>query len=574
MLKQITNLCKGFGLICWLLAFASVGLADETGINHSTDKPIKDLNDIAQLTGGFERDSAVYSLVMDSNEKELESILEQSIQISRKSVRESIQAIAIQRFAAINPKRALSRIDVLPENTHHSLVVEVFSEWSQHELDAAISYGQSLTGSKKLAALQGILRARDDLSEELRREVAKAMGFEDYSVDLIARSSVYDPIESPEKVWKSITGGSQPDVSQVGTLIQIAQAWIEKDGLSVLDQIYSSISDWNVRSPILWPIVDSATDKDPESTLEYALGLESDDMRVYFVTNVIRRWASSDPQSALRAATSLDSSRPLPQLEFNIILSWAEKDPTDLLANIAQLPENWQEHGKQRAIVSIAQNKPEEAIRYLEDLSGKDIRNNVAHSIASSWVEQDPQSALDWIQSDPKIESIRQDLLSIVLRHFVEEDSQNALQIALSYPVEKHRHGLEADVIGTVAERDLDEAVEMLGHVREGHTKMYAYTSVGHKLIQEGSFERARRLGNQLTDSEQSRYYASMVFSWFLKDPVSLVDSLHLLPSEEIRSQAALTVSSLNENHQTLSKKQLDSVREFLSEEDLSRLSN
>lgn len=205
-LRRLTSLRRGFCLGCLLLTFAFVGSAVETGIEDSVNKPIKDLNAIAQLVSGFERDASIYTLVMNSNEKELYSILEQTHKITRKGLRASMQSIVIQRFASIDPKKALSHVNSLPENIHHSLVVEIFREWSQHEFDAAISHGQSLSDSRKLAAVQGILRARDDLSEDLQREIARSTGLGGHSINLIVQSSIYGPIESPKDAWQSILG--------------------------------------------------------------------------------------------------------------------------------------------------------------------------------------------------------------------------------------------------------------------------------------------------------------------------------------------------------------------------------
>lgn len=128
-------------------------------------------------------------------------------------------------------------------------------------------------------------------------------------------------------------------------------------------------------------------------------------------------------------------------------------------------------------------------------------------------------------------------------------------------------YGLEAEVISRIANQNLDLAVELLPQVREGITKTRAYTSVGNRYIDGGHSTEALELGIKLPNDDQASYYQSIAFSWVRIDPAGFVESLELLPTEEIRSKIAASLSS-QWARDIFTDEQFDTLKQYLSDSD------
>ena len=119
-------------------------------------------------------------------------------------------------------------------------------------------------------------------------------------------------------------------------------------------------------------------------------------------------------------------------------------------------------------------------------------------------------------------------------------------------------------VIEQLARSDIERAISFLSQVRDGHTKLHAYIAAGRALVQNGGYDRALRLGQQLPNEDQSRYRHSVLWSWAESDPEGLLASLEELPSEDAKTQAALGLIMSNFRHNALSGEQMEYVSSML----------
>ncbi|MCY3885509.1 MAG: hypothetical protein OXG24_11420, partial [Gammaproteobacteria bacterium] len=60
--------------------------------------------------------------------------------------------------------------------------------------------------------------------------------------------------------------------------------------------------------------------------------------------------------------------------------------------------------------------------------------------------------------------------------------------------------------------------------------------------------------------------------TWAFSQPDDLVERLGELPSEKLRSRAVYSLISFNQFRKALTDDQIDSIREFLTEDDLEKL--
>ena len=118
------------------------------------------------------------------------------------------------------------------------------------------------------------------------------------------------------------------------------------------------------------------------------------------------------------------------------------------------------------------------------------------------------QSAISWLQSDPTVAPLQKVLMPSVIADIACKDPKYAMRIAQSVAIADVEVGLEALVSKTVAETNLDKAIEMLSETRNKKTKTSLLGEIGTVLVRDGDTERAIELDQQLTDEkERSNYF-------------------------------------------------------------------
>lgn len=516
-----------------------------------------DLNELSQLAADFAGTVALHNLLLNTGEESLQTFLEQSRKIDSPHRRHVAEQSIFQRWGALNPKRALSQISMLPDYRHDAMVATVFGEWSVADLDSAVRHAKSLENQYRFAALQGILRTRDDLSSDLQRQIAKQLGNEQYALDLKHNSRVSEPSQSPDQSWHELVNDDQDDVSQLTILIELADSLVEKQGIQAIGLINESLTDRSVRSAVVRSALHRIARSNPQKTFHQAMSLPRD-LRETSLRTIVEAWAQSDPMGALDRIGSLKTNSMQRTLQERVLRAWANRDPQNLFDNVEHLPENLQSSGEQEAMLGVARSSPAEAVMYLSVLTDSKRKSELANAIASSWAHLDAYGALDWALSvELTDDAVHRNVMSRVLRAVVQIDPDLAMETALNLPFYKSRFGLESVVIVDLAQVDLEKAVAFLPKVREGRTKTSAYSSVGKVLVENGEFDRARRLSGQLPENARSSYLSSIFGHWAQQDPHSLFEALDRISDAGTKALAALQLVVHNSRAKMLEADQL-----------------
>ncbi|MYD80934.1 MAG: hypothetical protein F4X44_10020 [Gammaproteobacteria bacterium] len=232
------------------------------------------------------------------------------------------------------------------------------------------------------------------------------------------------------------------------------------------------------------------------------------------------------------------------------------------------MPGGLRNKAEDMAMWAIAQSNPDDAVNLLANLTNPDRKRSLAKEIALNWSRIDVHEALDWAGSgqfsDPKLQW---EVLSIVLRELAYNDLELAMQTALNQPLPSSGDGLESIVIDELVNTDVDKAIEMLSEVRDGRTKILAFTSTAKALVHIGEFDQAIELHEQLPESRRSNYFSELFGEWTNTDPASLVAMLDELPSEQLKKNAAtqLIISPpFSPSAKRLSREQAQRVRKIL----------
>lgn len=356
----------------------------------------------------------------------------------------------------------------------------------------------------------------------------------------------------PKRSWDALVNDGQSDIEQVDAFLNIASAWANEDGLTVVDRVRDSLGGSAVADVVVLSLLHDAVQADPTAAFQSSLSL-SPQSREDALASVVRMWAKADPIATLEALNSANLGGLLRGLQETLVDAWTESDPKSLLNSLAQLPELLRNTAEQQAMLGIARTNPPDAVEYLSRLPddpNDDRRYDLAYEIAEHWSRTDPYAALEWVASVPfpgvANKRPQRKLLTKVLRNLAIEDPNLAMQSALNDPIGRFGHGLEPYVVSKVAQVNTEKAIAMLSSVRDGATKAASYRSVGRALAENGEFERAVELGSDLPDDQQSNYFSAVFSRWARSDPGRLFKSLEQLPSLAAKTQAAYNLLEAN----------------------------
>lgn len=549
----------------------SVGAS--SGTENIDTSPLKGSPDEGPLSGllshrgNFGLSVALHNTLASAGEKELLSLLEQSAAIDHASRRQLVQGTIFRRYASLDPKGAVKQVSNMPRLQHGDLLATVFGEWALAHLDDAVANAKRLDGFGKLAALRGILESRDDLADAVRIEIGRQLGNERVAQNIVTQSNISVAIKDPESAWDTLIGDDLLDTAQTGTLIQVAEAWIEKDGMSVLGKINDTLSDWTSKTSVLAAVIHNLVQTDAQAVFDFVRTLENDTHNTV-IMNVVNAWARLDPEAALAAVQSVESKSLRSSLQNSIASSWGRTNPREALANLELLPESARKAAMSSAIIALAQTTPEEAANLMANMDGGEYQLMTAFQVMSAWANKDPMAALEWILNNPDIEDQRTALLPSILYQVASRNPQLAFEIALQQPVGENQIGLEAQVIANIAYSDMEKALALLSQVREGPTLVYALNSVGSALVRSGDVDEAWMLAQRLPKSQRQTYFQNVVSAWALQDATELYESIDGLPSDEIKSFAAARLISFNKWSKNLDDDQVNRAKTYLNERD------
>lgn len=528
---------------------------------------IRSLADLQSIESEFSRKAALYGFLKNENVSSLLNLLEQSKELAPASLQHSTEEAVLQRLTSINPIQALAQVENFPANRHGPLTTAVFIEWSQNQLDYAIASATKLDNSKKVAALRGILQARDDLSEDLRRGIARELGYEQFALDLIAETRISEIGGDPKATWDVLVNDELEDMAQVVMLVETAQAWYEQSGFDALLAMQDSLSDWTTRQIVLGSTIYRMSHDELETTFDKAVANDQGG-RWSMAHIVAQAWVGSDPERAFAAVSSLDSGELKQRLQETVVRNWANDDPHVVLERIEELPDSVKRMAQEGAIIAIARLDPVEASQLLSGVENNRTKSNIAWQLTSIWANEDIHGALNWVLTDPSVANMRQQLLGEVLYRLAGVNPQLAMDTALNQPLRENREGLESTVIAYLARNNLQQALEMLSKVRDGRTKVSAYGNVGNELVRQGDIGQALKLAQEFVEPNKTQYFQSIVNTWSQTDPDNLLESMDRLPSNEVQSRAAMTLIASNRWRSRLSDEQLDYAKSYLNEQD------
>lgn len=384
----------------------------------------------------------------------------------------------------------------------------------------------------------------------------------------------YELVEGdPQTVWNHLEENDQVHVGRIVDLINTANAWIAQEGLGVLNEIHTSLTDKEARAAFFSGVIFTAAEGIGYQDLFYLAQdtLTDNNLRREFMWRVARMWAPVHPIAAFAAATQIENHHDRAEVMKSVVEIWAKTDTELLKEWLHAMPPHVISHAEWMVIVAIAKDAPADALAYLPRFVRTPYEKELMKEIASSWASSDVEGALEWVLNyDFTTDRLRNRTLGTILYEIAESDVERALQIALSEPVDDWSRGPEGYLLVQIAAKDIDRAIELADRTRDGMTRRFAYEAIAVNLARAYKFDRAVELGENLMDEEGKRsFFDHLLPDWALKDPVDLFDKLTSFQSEILQSRAAMhLVDTESYRHNVLTEEQLDLAKAYMSIED------
>lgn len=542
--------------------------SDRGGASSARSDLGKDLAELTQYKSDFARSVALYALLEKSDREELIDLAKRSNSIDHSSRRRTTQVAIGRKIAAVDPQLALEIAMDVPMSTRAGLLFGVYHEWSTTNLDEAIASAQTLATAPAQIALQAILETRSDLSDSLRREIAGQFGREEFAYRLITEQTAASHADNPENAWQALMDDDVHNAYQLRELREAALGWVNRDGLSVLSNLFSALNhsfDSSTRGELIRSIVEI----DPLAAFNHAVALPREERKL-LLSSIVRVWARIEPQMALEAAANIEPVFDAESLLRDVVSSWARNDPHGILSGLEHFDTELALVAADRAITFIAIKDPEEAAGIVEELQSKvSNTSGIVSSLIYHWSERDPRAALDWLLEDSKRgDTRRRGLIEKTLRSLAHKDPQYAFQIGLEQPLVWERdNGMESDVISELSRFDIETAMSLLPKVRD-ESKTISYLWVGQALVKKRDPFRAIELGEQLSESNSDFYYGSIAREWADTNPVQMYKELEQLPGAKLKSTLATHLLLSNTRNPILTRDQVENAKSLLTEED------
>lgn len=530
-----------------------------------------ELDGLSDSARNFELTATLYSLLVTKDEDELLKFLKESTSIESTIVRRAVYALVFERLADIDPSMALEHVLDLPGQHRIESLKTVYREWALSDLDAAIAAGIKLVHPLSNVALQTILQTRNDLSDEMRRDIGSRFG-DNYSVEqVIAEKRSWLNTQELEEAWNKTIEVEERLTQRVGLLVSIAEEWWQQDSEGFLEKIVDSIEFSSDHSSsdeyvVLRLIVQALAEHSPDDIFDQAANLDAPckDALLYAIS---QHWSRFDPQAALETSFAYETDERHKTLTRVAATAWARTNPRELLAISSSLAQPLQVIAMEEAILSIGRIDRDEGLRLLLDAQSKGFDgSNIVGTFFSEWTKEDPQATIQWILANKEMEKHERDeILTAMVRSLAPIDSNLALELTQSQSSHRAVFELETTLIGTLVHRDIEAAISLLPRIRPV-SKFTSVSHVGGALIRENRSKRALELADLISEDRRRDYFIGLFHQWALYNPKQLMESISSFATNDLKNLAARAITEFHPGNPVLSFQELEQVKKHLED--------
>ena len=531
---------------------------------------VQSLQDISRLQSDFDQNLSLRLLLSHADEDDLKAFIRESTKIPSKNQRISTLAVIFGRYAAIDPRKAIERAqrtNHLTEDDQYEIVSSIFNEWIVSDLDGAVAAINEFPQAVKEIGASAMMPRLDHLPSEERIELARAIGPNDswieYTVDRIRLESFKN---DPRKAYFDLLRDTSRINEQTRELAEVAQYWIELEGIAVFRELYDSIESANVRRNVLDGAIRSAIRNKtatPTSLLHVLSELPKNQEARNATETTFRAWAYLDPKASFDAALESDNQLVSDSFRKDLLFIWAWRDASGLYQEAMTFPRQFKSEAVAKALEQISRDSPHEAIQLARNLDSRALRTSARDAIVQGWRFTDPKSAFEWLMNNELDVHEHADsaLWHSTFNGYLDQD----YSAARTY-VDQYEGEFKALLVEATAEHllrsDLNLAIDYISNI---NSKISAslLSQIADSLVEFDPIK-ALSFGKAVEEDQRDIYYQNLLYSWALDDFIGLFQNIHRVP-HEYRSLGVERLLFFNAQNHYLSEsevKKLESMKE------------
>lgn len=552
----------------------SVKTSDFRASVAAVEAEAKDLTGLSSLSTEFSREAGLYQLLAQADLEGSLELLNQSANISNPSRRNNTVALILRRITRIDPTAALDQVSQMSGTRESPFLVAVFSEWSQIDLPTAVANAANLDRTQRQQALRAILRTRDDLTNDARREIGLRLGALQ-QVDAFLATEIVRNQHDPIKAWDLMTSDGVNDSLQLDVFFDVAEASMGLEGLKIVSQLVEQMASWEDPLIVLHTLQYAILEAIYEDPLDaFRQSLRMDHNGGSLVQHMaLRAWAKDQPIEAFRVVSTYEPEDVRRNLQKVVLNSWTDNDPRGILQQMDLVPREFRSYVREEVAEALVGLPPNEATSLIIDPENRLLQENIVNRFVQLWLHKDQDTALNWVLSEPALEEMRVSLLYNTLHRIASNDPYRAIELALQHTPPDLLGSQKSPVLSVIdsaARMSVDTALELASLVGE-ESALSVYSRIGHVLVLRKEFIRAVQLANLVSTEDRSAYERTLILNFGSNYKRELFDHLNELPTH-IQSQAAHTVILHNENQEFLQEQELAFAYSLLNPEDLESL--
>ena len=565
---------------------------------------VGDVEELMALPTAFARSEAMYALAGRSDSADVQNLIFETNRVADDVERARLLNVLFFRLAETDPQSALALARTDHFSAIRSIEQTVWHAWARKDFEDAVFAAKAQTSvAHRNSAAQSLYAAFGYMGNETTERIEHELGVgPDRSTRArylyqLADESPAEAIAFINRLERSME--QQEYVHWLAYYVSLrdpaaALGYADLFDVAADGERYSSIINGNLArenpratldrlmlasgharrsSREFHSAIRALASADLDAAKQYFEQAGSTDDRRIFGSAIALELAKKDPMEALAWARENDKEH-FGYLQMSVLGLIAETDPDLALAEALSTPNTpMRSNVISNVVQRIARTNPADAVAYLEQIQDRQQKLEVSRQLASAWIYQDADAAIDWILGQDK-ESAEQ-MIQATYHRLVASDVNAAIrllprlegpnqqvmrqQIAQKLAIERSvgeaqnfirrfdgqpgYDQLQASVISGVARTDALIAKQLADQLVDPKARNTAYVQVVAQHAQANPAEATRWLRNITDESMRGAAAGQLAAHWHANDPAAAERWVSGLPAGSVRDDAILQMS-------------------------------
>lgn len=522
----------------WLrLPFASTVLRDVPALSEAEAQVHRDngyaaiasIEQLLGLPGHFARMEALYALAGRSDAADVQNLIFQANGIADRSARRDTLLVLFTRLTELDPESALALSRTPGFGADPDYEREVWQRWGEHDLDAALRHAAGLQSApRRNLAAQALLASYGYWGNEQTARIAESL---DAEPDNRTRSARL------EELARDDPGAAIEYVHGIGSPLHRRQAaahlgrLLGRSGLAAADRYAGLFGEPGLQRAFEDAAAQAAAEVDPAGTLESLLADSGEDRsRLVAAFTAV---AGQDLEQALAWFDRVRDPRQRRVVGSVLAEQLAKEEPLRALAWAKGADEGFERSIYMRVLRTLSETRPDLALADAKSLDRRVARLSAMMTVARTVSHHDPRQALALLDGVESAED-REVLIGNIAMSWLQDDPETALDWILALDTPK-RSDLIAGAAHMLVRRDLDAAIRLLPRIDKDHATVWRQR-IAANLAAQRSVAEARQFIAQYEGSPEYPQMMSAVIQGLAQtDAAAALEMLDRLPAGDER---------------------------------------